>query len=59
VEYSLFVVVMMVLMSKRVEKHPGATPATFLPPIFVGTASISVFHVSLPPRFAIIEGVFI
>jgi hypothetical protein len=39
----------MVSMSERVEKHPGANPAVFPPPIFVGTTSISVFRVSLPP----------
>jgi hypothetical protein len=49
VDYSLFMVVMMVLMSERVEKRPGATTAMFSPPIFAGIASISVFHVSLPP----------
>jgi hypothetical protein len=40
---------MMVLMSERVEKRPGATLAVFSPPIFTETASISVFHVSPPP----------
>jgi hypothetical protein len=38
-----------VLTSERVEKRPGATPAAFSPPIFAGTASVSVFHVSLLP----------
>jgi hypothetical protein len=52
-------VVMMVLMSERVEKHPRATLAAFPPPIFTGTASVSIFHISPPPRFAIIKGVFI
>jgi hypothetical protein len=46
----------MVLTSERVEKRPGVTLVAFPPPIFAGTASISVFHVSLPPRFAIVEG---
>jgi hypothetical protein len=41
--------VMMVLTSERVEKRPGATSAVFPPPIFAGTASVSVFHVSPPP----------
>jgi hypothetical protein len=49
-------VVKMVLTSERVEKHPGATPAAFLSPIFTGTTSVSVFHVFLPPMIAIIEG---
>jgi hypothetical protein len=48
--------VMMVLMSKRVEKRLGATPAAFPPPIFAGTASVFVFCVSLPPLFVIVEG---
>jgi hypothetical protein len=55
VDYSLFMVVMMVLTSERVEKRPGVTPAAFPPPIFAGIASISVFHVSPPPHFAIVE----
>jgi hypothetical protein len=39
-----------VLTSERVEKRPGATPTAFPPPIFAGTASLSVFRVSpLPP----------
>jgi hypothetical protein len=45
----------MVLTSERVEKRMGATPAAF-PPIFAGTASISLFCVSPPPRLAIVEG---
>jgi hypothetical protein len=49
VDYSLFMMVMMVLTSERVEKCPGATLAAFSPPIFNGTTSVSVFHVSLPP----------
>jgi hypothetical protein len=59
VDYSLFMAVMMVLTSERVEKHPGATPATFPPPIVTGTTSVFVSHVSLVPPFMIIEGVFI
>jgi hypothetical protein len=46
--------VMMVLMSEKVEKRPGATLAAFPPPIFVGTISISVFRVFLPPSIAIV-----
>jgi membrane protein CcdC involved in cytochrome C biogenesis len=44
VDYSLFMTVMMVLTSERVEKRPGVTPAAFPPPIFDGTTS--VFYVS-------------
>jgi hypothetical protein len=39
----------MVVMSERMEKRPGATPAVFPPTIFVGSTSISMFHVSPPP----------
>jgi hypothetical protein len=56
VDYSLFMVVMMVLMSERVEKRLEATLGAFPPPIFGETASVSVFRVSLPPHFTIIEG---
>jgi hypothetical protein len=53
----------MVLMSERVEKRPGATPAAFPPPIFAEIASVSVFSVSpLPPdhdhRGGLYMGVF-
>jgi hypothetical protein len=57
VDYSLFMAVMMVLMSERVEKRPRATLAAFPLPIFTGIASVSVFHVFPLPRFAIVEGV--
>jgi membrane protein CcdC involved in cytochrome C biogenesis len=56
VDYPLFMAVIMVLMSERVEKRPGATPAVFPPPIFVGTTSVSMFYVFPPPRIAIAEG---
>jgi hypothetical protein len=46
----------MILMLERVEKHPGATPAAFPPPIFTRIAFVSMFHVSLPPLIRIIEG---
>jgi hypothetical protein len=60
VDYSLFMAVMMVLMSERMEKRPGATSAAFPPPFFAGTASIFVFHVSPPPLDrVIIDRVFI
>jgi hypothetical protein len=59
VDYSLFMEVMMVLTSERVEKGPGATPAAFPSPIFAGTTSISMFHVSPPPHLENTEGVSI
>jgi hypothetical protein len=55
VDYSLFMAVMMVLMSERVEKHPGVTPTAFPHPIFTETASVSVFHVSPLPHLRIVE----
>jgi hypothetical protein len=36
-------------MLERLEKRLGATPTVFPIPIFVGIASISWFHVCLPP----------
>jgi hypothetical protein len=56
VDYSLFMAVMMVLMLERVDKRMGAIPAAFPPPIFAGTASVFVFHVSLCLLIAIVEG---
>jgi hypothetical protein len=55
VEYFLFMAVMMVLTSKRVEKRPGATPSVFPPPIFTGIVSVSMFRVSSLPPTAIVE----
>jgi hypothetical protein len=55
-DYSLFMAVSMVLMSEKLEKRPGATPAAFPPPIFVGTTSVYVFHVSPPPPLGNTEG---
>jgi hypothetical protein len=46
----------MVLMSERVEQRLGVTPIVFPPPIFAGTAFISVFHVSPPPRLGNTKG---
>jgi hypothetical protein len=48
-DYFLFMAVMMVLTLKRAEKQPWVTPTSFPPPIFAGTTSIFVFHVSPPP----------
>jgi hypothetical protein len=59
VDYSLFMAVMMVLTSERLEKHPGVNLAAFPPPIFAGIAYVSLFHVSLPPLLGIVEGVYI
>jgi hypothetical protein len=56
VDYSVFMAVMMVLTLERVEKRPGVTPIAFPPPIFAGTAYVSVFRVSPPPPLGIIEG---
>jgi hypothetical protein len=56
VDYSLFIAVSMVLMSERLEKCPGATPAAFSPPIFVGIASVSVFYVFPPPPLVNAKG---
>jgi hypothetical protein len=39
----------MVVMSERLEKRSGVTPAVFPSPIFTETASVSVFRVSPPP----------
>jgi hypothetical protein len=59
VEYSLFMAVMMVLTSERVEKRPGTTLTAFPPPIFAGTASVYVFRVSLSPLITIVkEGIY-
>jgi hypothetical protein len=55
-DYSLFMAVMMMLTSKRVDKHPGATLAAFPRPIFAGTTSVSMFRVSPPPHLSIVEG---
>jgi hypothetical protein len=56
VYYSLFVEVMMVLMSERVEKRLGETLAAFPPPIFAGIAFVSVFRVSPTPPLGNAEG---
>jgi hypothetical protein len=59
VEYNLFMAVMIMLMSERVDKCPGATLAAFPPPIFAGTTTVSLFHISLLSPLGNIEGVFI
>jgi hypothetical protein len=51
--------VSMVLMLERLEKRSGVTPAAFPPPIFAGTTSVSLFHVSPPPPLRNVKGVFL
>jgi hypothetical protein len=52
--------VSMVVMSERLEKHLGATPAAFPPPIFDGTASVFMFRVyPLPPQGNASVGLYI
>jgi hypothetical protein len=55
VDYFLFMAVMMVLTSERVEKRLEVTPTVFPPPMFAGTSSISLFHVSPSLRLGIVE----
>jgi hypothetical protein len=49
VDYSIFIMVAILVMSERLEKRPEMAPAMFPPPIFAGSASISWFQVSPPP----------
>jgi hypothetical protein len=51
VDYSLFIMVAVLVMSERLEKRPGMAPTPFPPPIFAGLASFSWFHVSSPPPY--------
>jgi hypothetical protein len=41
--------VAVLVMLERLEKRLGMAPIAFPPPIFTGSASVSWFHVSLPP----------
>jgi hypothetical protein len=51
VDYSLFIMVVVLVILERLEKQPGVTLAAISLPIFTGIASVSQFHVSpLPPR---------
>jgi hypothetical protein len=59
VDYSLFIMVALLVMLERLEKLPGATPVAFPPPNFTGTTSVSLFHVSPPPPRENASGVFI
>jgi hypothetical protein len=49
VDYSLFIMVAVLVMFERLEKRLGMAPVVFPPPIFVGTTSILWFLVSPPP----------
>jgi hypothetical protein len=49
VDYSIFIMVAVLVMLERLEKRPGMTPESFLPPIFAGTAFVSWFYVPPPP----------
>jgi hypothetical protein len=58
-DYSLFIMVVVLVMLERFEKRPRATLAAFPPPIFTATATISLFHVSLLSPCENASGVFI
>jgi hypothetical protein len=58
VDYSLFIMVAVLVMLERLDKRPGATPAELPPPIFAGTASISWFHISTQPLCENASGVY-
>jgi hypothetical protein len=49
VDYSLFIMVAVLVMLERLEKRSGIAPAAFPPRMFTGSASVSLFHVSPPP----------
>jgi hypothetical protein len=48
-DYSLFIMMAVLVMSERFEKRPGMALAALHPPIFACTTSISWFRVSLAP----------
>jgi hypothetical protein len=48
-DYSLFIMVAVLVMSEMFEMRPGTAPIAFPPPIFAGSTSVSWFHVSPPP----------
>jgi hypothetical protein len=48
-DYSLFIIVTVLVMLERVEMRSGMAPAAFPPPIFGGSASVSWLCVSPPP----------
>jgi hypothetical protein len=43
VDYSLFIMVVVLVMSERLEKRPGMALAVFPPLIFTGSASVLCF----------------
>jgi hypothetical protein len=47
VDYSLFIIVMMVQTLEKVEIPPAVAPAEFPPPIFLVFGSVLVFGVSV------------
>jgi hypothetical protein len=49
VDYSLFIMVAVLVMLERLEKRPGTAPAAFPPPIFTGIAFVSWLRVFPPP----------
>jgi hypothetical protein len=61
VNYSLFIMVVVLVMLERLEKRPGTAPAVFPPPIFVGSALFRgfVFLCRLLAKTPCGEGVFI
>jgi hypothetical protein len=40
VDFSLFIMVAVLVMLERLEKRPGMAPAAFPPPIFIGIAFV-------------------
>jgi hypothetical protein len=45
VDYSLFIIVVVLVMSERLEKQPGTAPTLFPPPFFAGSKPL--FHDSM------------
>jgi hypothetical protein len=50
VDYSLFIMVAMLVMLERLEKRLGTALAAFFPPIFAGSAFVLWFCVYPPPH---------
>jgi hypothetical protein len=60
VDYSLFIMVVVLVMSERLEKRLVAAPAVFPPLNFTGIAFVSWFYVSPPsPRGNASGGLYI
>jgi hypothetical protein len=49
VDYSLFIMVAVLVMLERLEKRSGTDLGAFPSSVFAGSASVSWFHVTLPP----------